>query len=280
MSRATMRLGVATAICLAALGAYADTAAAPAVDPVALDGALDGVLRQPEYTWRQPRVVPEKPPDYTLLGGLMRRISETLEAATRRVFETAKRLYEWLRRLHRRLFPPRQPAQLPGGSTWVSSLLLVFLGGALLALLWLLVRLWLQGRRESQAVQATAVEAVPDLEDETLTPDDQPEERWLAMARELLARKEYRLALRALFLGTLASLSRRNLIRVARFKSNRDYENELRSRNHVFPELVAAFAENRTIFESVWYGAHPVTPERLEQFENNREKVQRHGLET
>ena len=88
-----------------------------------------------------------------------------------------------------------------------------------------------------------------------------------------MGKGELRLALRALYLAGLAHLAQRDMIRVAKFKSNRDYERELRRRARALPELQAAFAENVGIFDRVWYGLHDVTQESLQRFQMNLEKI-------
>ena len=97
------------------------------------------------------------------------------------------------------------------------------------------------------------------------------------MARDLLNRGELRLALRAFYLATLAHLAERNLITLARFKSNRDYERELARRGHALAEVPVIFAQNVTTFERVWYGLHEVTPEMLQQFSGNVERMKTHS---
>ena len=74
------------------------------------------------------------------------------------------------------------------------------------------------------------------------------------MAREQAARGEWRLALRALYLGTLAQYAAEKLITLAAFKTNLDYERELRRRALSRTELVGRFMARRREFEAVWYG--------------------------
>ncbi|MDQ3623852.1 MAG: DUF4129 domain-containing protein, partial [Verrucomicrobiota bacterium] len=100
-----------------------------------------------------------------------------------------------------------------------------------------------------------------------------PEDGWLQLARELVGRGEMRLALRASFLAGLAHLGKRDLISIARYKSNLEYERELRRRARARGELTAAFDQNRAVFERAWYGRHAVTPEILESFNHNLEKI-------
>ncbi len=100
-----------------------------------------------------------------------------------------------------------------------------------------------------------------------------PEDGWLKLAAELLHKGDLRLALRAYYLASLAHLAAREMIAVAIFKSNRDYEMELRWRNRALTDLHAAFAENGMIFDRVWYGLHEVSTEALGQFQSNLERI-------
>ncbi len=99
----------------------------------------------------------------------------------------------------------------------------------------------------------------------------------MQLARELLARGEFRLALRAFYLSSLAHLADRNLISLARFKSNRDYERELQRRAHSFPQLREVFGENVSAFDRVWYGTHEATNELVARFAANVERLKAGG---
>jgi Domain of unknown function (DUF4129) len=71
----------------------------------------------------------------------------------------------------------------------------------------------------------------------------------------------------------LAHLGGRDLIRLAKHKSNRDYDRELRRRARTQEELLGAFDRNLDAFERAWYGDHPVTPEALGEFSANLERI-------
>ena len=117
----------------------------------------------------------------------------------------------------------------------------------------------------------------PDLTDENVAADQLPEDGWTTLGRELLARGEFRLALRAFYLASLAHLAERNLVSLARFKSNRDYERELQRRAHAFPDLQTVFGEIVSAFDRVWYGRHEVTVELVAQFAANVERIKGGG---
>src|SRR5262249_45265204 len=112
---------------------------------------------------------------------------------------------------------------------------------------------------------------------ENVSAEQLPEDGWVKLARELLERGEFRLALRAFYLASLAHLAQRNLISLARFKSNRDYQRELQRRGHSFPSLVQLFADNILMFDRTWYGMHEATRDAVQQFATNVEKIKAGG---
>jgi hypothetical protein len=148
---------------------------------------------------------------------------------------------------------------------------LLTLAGA--ALVMLGVRLWRQGGKRRELVVAEVVSARPDLNDENVTAAQLPEDEWLKLARELLDQGDLRLALRALYLATLAHLASREIVSIARFKSNHDYENEVNRRARGLPELREAFAANVHSFDRTWYGLYEVTSDALAQFQSNFERI-------
>jgi hypothetical protein len=89
----------------------------------------------------------------------------------------------------------------------------------------------------------------------------------------MLERGELRLALRAFYFATLAHLAAREMVTIARFKSNRDYETEVNRRARGLPELRAAFAANVSAFDRAWYGLYEVSSEGLAQFRSNLQRI-------
>ena len=175
-------------------------------------------------------------------------------------------LEEWLRKLFR-----HQRASTSSGTPgygWIELLYILLYGlaaVAVAALLILLYRVW-RDRRSPAMVASEPIQPLPDIGDENVGADQLPGDDWTKLGRELLERGELRLAMRAFYLASLAYLAARNLISIARFKSNRDYERELRRRGHSFPDLLSVFGDNLASFECIWYGLHEVNRERVEQF--------------
>jgi hypothetical protein len=181
----------------------------------------------------------------------------------RDLFRTAQRWWRaigdwWDRHFSR---PDRdEPAAARTGAasavTLVRALLYVFIGLAVVLILWVIWLVVKQARRVAPAVvaaQAVAA-ATPDLRDENIQAAQLPADGWLALARQQAALGEWRLALRALYLATLARLATDGLISLAKFKTNLDYERELRRRALSRTEVVNGFSIRRRQFESVWYG--------------------------
>jgi hypothetical protein len=114
---------------------------------------------------------------------------------------------------------------------------------------------------------------MPDLADEGFAANQIPDDEWSGLARQKIAAGEYRQALRALFLAILSLLDSHRLIAVERWKSNSDYEKELRRKATPRSDLLALFAESRLGFERCWYGADSVTPEDLESYHGIYERI-------
>lgn len=238
-----------------------------AVSAAELDVALERVLERPEYAWRLPRA--QLRADDTANSGVLARFVQSVIRGAKRVFrwigELVRSLAEWLSRSK----SARSDEPDVGGG-FVRALHVVLPVATVLlaaALLWLAWRWWRQSHQP--APPAARPVALPSLEREDVTADQLPEDEWLRLARELLARGEVRLALRAFFLGSLAALAARELLVLARHKSNRDYERELEHRGGLAAGAVARFGANRRAFERVWYGRDAIGPDEIRAFEEN-----------
>ena len=252
------------------------------VSPSELNRSIEQVLNRREYNWRLPREKPAK--DQTKKGsftafleGLGKTIRGWASAIVNAAKVVARRVADVVEWLRKKIFGGRAPAPEGGsaGMGWMvflQALIFVLLALAVCAAATLFLRNWKRrGARAEASSQALA--PLPDLADEGLTANQLPEDDWLRLARELMGKGELRLALRALYLASLAHLAQREMISVAKFKSNRDYEQELRRRARALPDLQAAFAENVNIFDRVWYGLHEVTQEALQRFQINLERI-------
>ena len=258
---------VACAICLD-LGGLADGATLERSPPpnsergAELDRSIDEVLKRPEYTWRSPRPAQDKTKAESTI---LKRVREWLRTVARSAGDFFERLF--------RSF--RSPAAPPGKISFTTENLIYLLLFAVLVVIGVLA--WLLWKTRSRAtnaeLEAAPAAPVPDVASEDVTGEELPVDGWTRLALELLERGELRLAMRAFYLSSVAHLAARSLVSIARFKSNRDYERELRRRSHALPEVSRTFSENVSVFDRVWYGMHEINAELLEHFRANVERI-------
>jgi hypothetical protein len=225
-----------------------------------LERSIDRVLQEREYAWRMPR---EKGPkkEESLIGKTLKRWGESLK-------KIGERFMEWLESF----FKKKQLDQgESGGGLPVQEITYLLVAAGVLLLAW---TVWTVLRKHTTPiVTAEAVQAVPDLNAEDVVADQLPVDGWLRIMQDLLNAGELRLALRAAYLATLAHLGQRELLAIARYKSNRDYHRELQRRARSREALLAAFEENLQAFERSWYGQHEVTRDLLTRFSQNLETI-------
>ena len=240
----------------------------PSVPAEALDTAIERTIQKREYSWRlPPEAKPKAEEKDSFMARLGRQIGEGFKAVGRWVQDVA----QWLGSKMRLRSPTAPTTQLPLAS-FMEVAVVLMIAALLGALVWLGIRLWLN-RDPSEEIAAEPIASAPDLNQEDVSAAELPEQGWIQLAHELLGRGELRLALRAFYLANLSYLGQRNLVILARFKSNREYERELLRRAHVLAAIPQLFSDNVNAFERVWYGSHDVTPEMLRQVEGNLAQI-------
>ena len=245
-----------------------------------LDGAIGRVMDRPLYTWRMAREhPPSSPGGHGMVHAFLASVIEALRVAWQYVEKGLVKLWEWVRDLIEKIMPQADQERSDSRWTAFSKPLII---GPLLGLMALVAflgwRVWRRRKMLAMPVEKTG-QVLLDLTRADVDARALPEDGWLAMAREMRERGELRLALRALYLATLAYLAREDLISLAPHKSDREYERELRLRSHVRPQVPFFFAENRVVFERTWYGLNEVTPGVMERFLRNQESMRNDGQE-
>jgi len=255
-------------------------AAPPVVEPqqqlhqraAQLDRAVEQVIKDPRFAWRLPRE--QHHLEKRELPGFMQSILTWIQ-------DTAGTVGGWIGDALKWLFKKLPNPSFSGGKRdWGGSfsdvaLLLMYL---LLALLLCAgaIFAWRRLRRtappEAELPMHT-LQVTPDLHDESVIATKLTEDRWLALAKELLGKGELRLGLRALYLATLAALADAKLVTIARCKTNHDYERELLRFSHAMPKVSEAFALNLRIFEAAWYGMHLPDDETVRSYLDNHRRI-------
>lgn len=237
-----------------------------------LDRAVEQVIKDPRFAWRLPRE--QHHLEKRELPGFMQSILTWIQDTAGTVGGWIGDAIKWLfKKLPKPSFSGAKPDW--GGSFSDVALLLMYL---LLALLLCAgaIFAWRRLRRTAPPeaeLPMHAVQVTPDLHDESVIATELTEERWLALAKELLGKGELRLGLRALYLATLAALADAQLVTIARCKTNHDYERELLRFSHAMPKVSEAFALNLRIFEAAWYGMHLPDDETVRSYLDNHRRI-------
>ena len=249
-------------------------AEASGISSKALDHAIDEVLERREFVWRMPK---EKPPvenskESGPLISVLRWILEKVENAFKMVSGWIEKLDEWLDKM----WPDKKTSETSADRDWrpVIRVLLIALSVVLVAILLIyIIKLWrrrLASQNESQSETETET---PDLRDDGIKADELPANRWLDLAKELMAKGDYRLAMRALYLATLSYLAEKELVTIEIYKSNRDYDRELQRRLSDQKDLISAFSETVAVIDRVWYGMRKVSQSDVESYFSQQERI-------
>ena len=235
--------------------------------PEALDRSIDEVMARREFTWRMPRELiaeDEKTPKGPI-ASVVAWIIDKLGKGIKAVINWVDKLMDWLIGL----LPTGDRRTASSNANWITSVrvaVFVLLIGILCALVYILWRSWMRRQNAQAEIVAAAVESTPNLENDDTAADDLPVNRWLELARELTEKGSLRQAIRAIYLAILADLAAHELIKIEKFKSNREYEIELRRRAHQQEGLLKVFSKSREIFECVWYGMYKISRSDLDHY--------------
>lgn len=247
-----------------------------AANPQQLDQSIDKVLTRPEYAWRMPRVTnlndagDNRP---AVLVKFVKAVKGAIKACWVPMKKWAKRFVDWIAKF---IKPPQERPEPPqSGINWKGTFERLVYGLCALVVISAGVIAWRGWRRRQVLPKVTAepVRAMPDLRSEHVTADELPEDQWVTLAETLAAQGEYRLSLRALYLAGLAHLGIKELVIIARSKSNKEFRQELTRRARLQTDLIAAFGESVNAFERVWYGTGEATPETLERYTANLHRI-------
>lgn len=256
-----------------------ETTAAPTALAGALERSIGETLRNPRYAWRMPRQLKQRISDEhksfleLFMDSIGRMIGRGMDAVSRWFTDLSAWLDKWMKAKDH---TKEDPATFLDSLASVTHFLIwALISVVLVTLAIFLVRLWQQRDRLRGVRQATpiAVPLAPDLADEGTSADQLPTDAWLTLAQQMIECGDLRLALRALYLASLAALGQAGLIRIRRSKSNRDYLFELLRRAHAWPGLLELMNANVASYDRSWYGLHEVTREGLEEFKTNYERI-------
>ncbi len=250
----------------------------PGISSEELDFEIENVLKQREFQWRLPRS--EDTYDFELPGpmkSLNDWIVNAFEPVTTKLGEWYKKFKKWKDGLFKKGSSIDSDGTSRGSGFFGLELITYFyyilifiaiVGAAIIAF-----KAYRTKKNRASDIEAAPAVSAVDINDENLNADDLPIDGWLSMAADFLKAGDLRSALRAFYLSILAGLSEKHIITIARFKSNLDYQNELKRRAHSLAELPELFAETVKVFERVWYGMHSIEEEEIKNFENTMKRI-------
>jgi hypothetical protein len=246
----------------------------PAVSPAQLDRSIEETLGRREFAWRMPRetVQEEEQEAKGPLAAAIKWLLEVFAEGIRTLGKWITQLIEWLENQ----LPKQHKKSMSSNKSWITPVRVVLI---LLLLLFLAVltfvffRIWRRHRTGAIEAAVAEVAPLPDLNDEGTRADDLPANRWLVLAEEFTAKGDLRLAMRALFLATLAYLAEHQMITIEIYKSNREYELELKRRAHEREELLVIFSKSLNLFERVWYGMYRIPRADFDDFSGNQKRI-------
>lgn len=260
------------------------TAAQPSppaqLDAKQLGQQIDKVLQKDIFQWRMPReALTAKDQKKSWLEDFMDGVSGWFKGLWKSIGDLfdgwlKDHFKEWLKNLRG---DSPEGTELRPATPWADSVNLILKG--LLAVLAvvvvvLLIRQW--RRLPPPPARADTTPAV-NLESDQVVATQLPENEWLRMAEDKINSGEFRLAMRALFLATLAHLGERRLLGIVKSKSNGDYVRELAMRARDRDELRGRFNDSVRTFDWAWYGWHDVTRDLLDQFRENHQHITSDG---
>ena len=251
-----------------------DPAASISISPDELNRSIEEIINRREYTWRMPRErLKDKDEDYSgpfamvvkWMGGLLGKGFKAVKGLI-------KKIIDWLIKL----FPDKEPGTDPSNKDWISTTrlsLVMLLAISGLVLGYFFWKTWkIRHAFTAEAVVEPAVSS-PDIEADGIRADELPANQWLNLAGEFAAKGSLRLAMRALYLATLSHLAQKEMITIEIFKSNLDYETELKRRAHEKKEIQAAFSRIVSFFDRGWYGMYHITRSDLNSFAATQERI-------
>lgn len=234
------------------------------ISPAYLDTIIEKTLNQREYAWKLPYVQDEKPEAdkgfvYKSIDWLLKQLKKGIKT----IGNWIKKLVEWIAEKL-----ARESKEIPSNEKKAKAnpdiLAAILIGIVAIGLLVLIIR---KGKNDKNIKDENVVDtSIPDITDEHLTADELESRKWIELAIQLMNSGDLRLAMRALYMGTLAYLAEKEIIIIARYKSNYEYRQEIRRRAHQNVELIKDFNHIVMAIDRAWYGMQDVNQQEYDNF--------------
>ena len=226
------------------------------ISPEELDHQISDVINRPEFVWCQKEKVHEQ--NRGVIEEFLTGIIDFIESSFDTINRWIKKVFKWINDL---LPQPKGKSEKNHSAGTKAYLLYTLILIGTIAGIYSLWKLLLS-RKIAIIKMSSALETEQTLElkEQYVAADQLTTDRWMNLSK-VAARGELRLALRAVYLATLALLAQENMITIARFKSNRDYEKELARKVREVQPLLSLFSQQVAVFNKCWYDMSAVTNE-------------------
>ena len=265
--------GAAAAVLLVAAGLTLTPAPLHANTSVSTSDLAHAVrmsAQAPEYDWS--RLPPPRPdPGEPWIVRVTKRGWEACQSAIEAIGDAVRQVFRWLFE-NKKLPEPAKRRALSKGLVPLGVYLLIALTLVAAGLVAWRLRV---ARESSAAVSGPPLNAsgTPAPRPDEVNPLALPEQEWFGLADGYLREEQWRLAVRALYLASLAWLGGRQYLSIHLGKTNRQYERELGRRTGDVPIVRKLFAANVRIFESAWYGMHELEAADAIRFRNAVDEI-------
>ncbi|MBO4326590.1 MAG: hypothetical protein J5950_04910 [Clostridia bacterium] len=188
-------------------------------------------------------------------------LKEILDKISEFFNKIMRAISEWLDKLFSRLHISfGESGDAKGAKTAAKIIVVVLIIAAIIALTILVIKLLKHGKRKKLAA----------AEDRELAEYSQNPDAALALAEKYRAEGQTRLSFRYLFINLLTEMNKREIIKIARYKTNRSYLREAQTSSKADMALVKPFFDT---FNRVWYGGKALGSGELDRFFENRTAI-------
>ncbi len=233
---------------------------------VELKGAIKKTFNKREYIWKMPRR------EITASDSI---ISHFFRVC----FVYIDNFMDWVKESFKNLLPKWEPQDNKSSNfpflLYLSRNLVMILS-VLLLIITVCVSLYYFIKKRKPKYKYKEIKNTIDtinLDDDNTTAEDAEYDEWISLANKLIENGDLKLALRALFFAGIQTLAKKNILSLAKYKSNNDYYRELQRRCHSMPIVVDAYLENMLVFDTIWYGDYPITEDLFNKFTRNNETL-------
>ncbi|HPG30810.1 MAG TPA: hypothetical protein PKY81_05935 [bacterium] len=229
--------------------------------------SIEATLAHPKYSWREPRGKSSgnKNGMTYSLGISLKKFISYIKNPLKNLFKKLKKIFS----------TPKNHNDYYGDKSffeWIKSVKFIMLAISVffgLLIFTLTLKILRSNKKKKNEVSAADTSFDNISFSGNITADKLPSAEWLELARKYLDSGDLKLAMRAFFLAVLSSLNSKGLIVLRTYKTNFDYNRELKEKGNSFQNLFLAFSEASAYFDRIWYGDFEIADDKFNDYATN-----------